>query len=109
MAHQFMFLTKKTHTYLSSDNITKDFYGLSAEDINGLKSDGVLEEWIGNLQTNLEESKKLLKKCYEEIKSSLKKEEQILLLDGKTNYHLKCCASLIKEFRMIYGLYEKKP
>ena len=57
----------------------------------------------------MEESKKLLKKCYEEAKGSLKKEEQILLLEGKTNYHMKCVTLLLREFENIYKLYEKKP
>lgn len=62
----------------------------------GLKESGVLEAEIENLSENIESSKKLLKKCYDESKIFLKKEEQILLMDGKTNYHIKCCAFLIK-------------
>lgn len=62
-----------------------------------------------NISANIEESKKLLKKSYEEGKAYLRKEEQILLMDGRTNYHLKCCAALIKEFRLVHLLHQRAP
>lgn len=107
MAHQFLYLAKTTTNLIKNEDFANGFYNLTQQELRELKENGELENQLETIETNIEESKRLLKKSYEEAKPYLKKQEQILLLDGKTNFHIKCCSLLIKQFRQVFELYEK--
>ena len=110
MAHQFYYLTKNLIELIDSDRINKGYMMIEMGELMEMKERGDIEEALDILRNNLEQGKNLLQKCYKESKQALKDEkEQILLLDGRINYAIKCSRMLIREFQIIYSFYKKSP
>ena len=101
MAHQFYYLTKKSYALLNSRRWKAGFYSLSEDDLNCIHLAGDLDPEIKRLAENIEDSKKLLKVCYDSCKALLPPAQCILQIDGDKNYFRECLASLAKEYHNI--------
>ena len=72
--NQFHFLEQTTLDFLKGGDYSKGCYNVTGEELEEIRASGDLEAELENVENNVQQSKKLLRKCYEGCRELLPKD-----------------------------------